>query len=78
MGRELHGKLQDAIGKLSDEQREVFLMRESARHALQKKSRTSWDVRRTAVKSRMRYALEKLREELVEYADLAKALRLWR
>jgi RNA polymerase sigma-70 factor (ECF subfamily) len=73
MGRELHGKLQDAIGKLSDEQREVFLMREMLDMPFKEIADVVGCPENT-VKSRMRYALEKLREELIEYADLAKAL----
>ena len=73
IGGELQVKLHDAIGKLSEEQREVFLMREF----LDMPFTDSADVvggPENTVKSRMRYALEKLRLELEEYADLAKAL----
>jgi RNA polymerase sigma-70 factor (ECF subfamily) len=73
ISKELHGKLQSAIAKLSDDQREVFLMREF----LDMPFRDIADVvgcPENTVKSRMRYALEKLREDLEEYADLAKAM----
>jgi RNA polymerase sigma-70 factor (ECF subfamily) len=73
IGNELHGKLHAAINRLSEEQREVFLMREF----LDMPFKDIADVvgcPENTVKSRMRYALEKLREELEEYADLAKAL----
>lgn len=73
IGHELHGKLHAAINKLSEEQREVFLMREF----LDMPFKDIADVvgcPENTVKSRMRYALEKLREELEEYADMAKAL----
>jgi RNA polymerase sigma-70 factor (ECF subfamily) len=73
IGSELHGRLYAAISKLSEEQREVFLMREF----LDMPFKDIADVvgcPENTVKSRMRYALEKLREELEEYADLAKAL----
>jgi RNA polymerase sigma-70 factor (ECF subfamily) len=73
IGNELHGKLHAAINKLSEEQREVFLMREF----LDMPFKDIADVvgcPENTVKSRMRYALEKLREELEEYADMAKAL----
>jgi RNA polymerase sigma-70 factor, ECF subfamily len=73
ISKELHGKLHAAIGKLSEDQREVFLMREF----LDMPFREIADVvgcPENTVKSRMRYALEKLREELEEYADLAKAM----
>jgi RNA polymerase sigma-70 factor (ECF subfamily) len=71
--KELHGRLRNAIAKLSEDQREVFLMREF----LDMPFREIADVvgcPENTVKSRMRYALEKLREELEEYADLAKAM----
>src|SRR5262249_19446098 len=73
LSKELHGSLQSAMGKLSDDQREVFLMREF----LDMPFREIADVvgcPENTVKSRMRYALEKLREDLEEYADLAKAM----
>src|SRR5262249_20786679 len=73
IGTELHGKLHSAIAKLSEEQREVFLMREF----LDMPFKDIADVvgcPENTVKSRMRYALEKLRDELDEYADMAKAL----
>jgi RNA polymerase sigma-70 factor (ECF subfamily) len=73
IGNELHGKLHAAIEKLPEEQREIFLMREF----LDMPFKDIADVvgcPENTVKSRMRYALEKLREDLEEYADLAKAL----
>jgi RNA polymerase sigma-70 factor, ECF subfamily len=73
LSKELHGRLRTAIAKLSEDQREVFLMREF----LDMPFREIADVvgcPENTVKSRMRYALEKLREELEEYADLAKAM----
>jgi RNA polymerase sigma-70 factor (ECF subfamily) len=73
IGSELQGRLYEAIGKLSEEQREVFLMREF----LDMPFKDIADVvgcPENTVKSRMRYALEKLKLELEEYADLAKAL----
>jgi RNA polymerase sigma-70 factor (ECF subfamily) len=73
IGKELHGKLAAAIDKLSEEQREVFLMRE----LMDMPFKDIADIvgcPENTVKSRMRYALEKLREDLEEYADLAKAL----
>ena len=70
---QLSGRLHSAIGKLSDEQREVFLMREFLDMPFKDIAEVVGCPENT-VKSRMRYALEKLREELEEYADLAKAL----
>jgi RNA polymerase sigma-70 factor (ECF subfamily) len=73
IGKELHGKLQAAIARLSDEQREVFLMREFLDMPFKEIADVVGCPENT-VKSRMRYALEKLRDDLEEYADLAKAL----
>jgi RNA polymerase sigma-70 factor, ECF subfamily len=73
LDKELHGKLQAAIARLSEEQREVFLMREFLDMPFKQIADVVGCPENT-VKSRMRYALEKLREDLEEYADLAKAL----
>ncbi|HEX4417839.1 MAG TPA: RNA polymerase sigma factor [Kofleriaceae bacterium] len=72
VNKQLHATMQRAIEALSDEQREVFLMREF----LDMPFRQIADVvgvPENTVKSRMRYALEKLRLELDEYKDVAKA-----
>ena len=71
--KELHGRLHAAIGKLAEDQREVFLMREFLDMPFREIAEVVGCPENT-VKSRMRYALEKLREELEEYADLAKAM----
>jgi RNA polymerase sigma-70 factor (ECF subfamily) len=73
IGHELHGKMYDAIAKLSEEQREVFLMREFLDMPFKDIAEVVGCPENT-VKSRMRYALEKLKLELEEYADMAKAL----
>jgi RNA polymerase sigma-70 factor (ECF subfamily) len=70
--KELHARLQRAIASLGDEQREVFLMREFLDMPF-KQIADVVGVPENTVKSRMRYALEKLRLELDEYKDLAKA-----
>lgn len=73
INRELQGRLKDAIAQLSDEQREVFLMRE----ALNLPFKEIADIvgcPENTVKSRMRYALEHLRSQLHEYQDLARAV----
>src|SRR5262245_55798789 len=73
LDKELHGRLHRAIARLSEDQREVFLMREF----LDMPFKDIADVvgcPENTVKSRRRYAREKLREELEEYADLAKAM----
>jgi RNA polymerase sigma-70 factor (ECF subfamily) len=73
VNKELHETMQRAIAGLSEEQREVFLMREFLDLPF-KQIADVVGVPENTVKSRMRYALEKLRLELDEYKDLAKAL----
>jgi RNA polymerase sigma-70 factor, ECF subfamily len=73
INKELHVRLHGALAQLSEEQREVFLMREFLDMPF-KDIADVVGVPENTVKSRMRYALEKLRLELEEYADLAKAL----
>ncbi|MBI4510388.1 MAG: RNA polymerase sigma factor [Deltaproteobacteria bacterium] len=73
IGQELSGKMHQAIARLSEDQREVFLMREFLDMPFKEIAQVVGCSENT-VKSRMRYALEKLRNELEEYADLAKAL----
>ena len=70
---ELRGRLRQAVESLSDEQREVFLMREFLDMPF-KDIADVVGVPENTVKSRMRYALEKLRLELDEYKDMAKAV----
>jgi RNA polymerase sigma-70 factor (ECF subfamily) len=73
VNKELHATMQRAIAALVEEQREVFLMREFLDMPF-KEIADVVGVPENTVKSRMRYALEKLRLELDEYKDLAKAL----
>jgi RNA polymerase sigma-70 factor (ECF subfamily) len=75
VGRELQQRLEEAITGLSEEQREVFLMREYAGLPFKEIAEVTGCPENT-VKSRMRYALERLREELEEYRDMAKAVHL--
>jgi RNA polymerase sigma-70 factor (ECF subfamily) len=72
VNKQLHETMQRAIEGLSEEQREVFLMREFLDMPF-KQIADVVGVPENTVKSRMRYALEKLRLELDEYKDLAKA-----
>jgi RNA polymerase sigma-70 factor (ECF subfamily) len=72
VNKQLHENMQRAIVALSEEQREVFLMREFLDMPF-KQIADVVGVPENTVKSRMRYALEKLRLELDEYKDLAKA-----
>jgi RNA polymerase sigma-70 factor, ECF subfamily len=72
INKQLHETMQRAIAGLSEEQREVFLMREFLDLPFKQIAEVV-GVPENTVKSRMRYALEKLRLELDEYKDLAKA-----
>jgi RNA polymerase sigma-70 factor, ECF subfamily len=71
--KELRLRLQQAIEALPDEQREIFLLREVADLQFNEIANVIGCPENT-VKSRMRYALEKLREALEEYRDLARAV----
>lgn len=72
--RELSLRLRQAIEALPDEQREIFLLREVADLQFNEIAKVIGCPENT-VKSRMRYALEKLREALEEYRDLARAVQ---
>ena len=63
-----------AVEQLPEEQREVFLLREIG-HVPFKDIAEMTGVSENTVKSRMRYALERLQEALSEYEDYARALR---
>jgi RNA polymerase sigma-70 factor (ECF subfamily) len=69
---ELRARMQKAIEALPDEQREIFMLREVADLQFNEIAKVVGCPENT-VKSRMRYALEKLRESLEEYRDLAQA-----
>jgi RNA polymerase sigma-70 factor (ECF subfamily) len=72
IGRELQVRIRRAIEALPDEQREIFLLRELNDLQFNEIAQIV-GVPENTVKSRMRYALEKLREALEEYRDLAQA-----
>ena len=72
IGRELQARMRAAIEALPDEQREIFLLREVNDLQFNEIAQIV-GVPENTVKSRMRYALEKLREALEEYRDLARA-----
>lgn len=61
-------RLEQALAKLPDEQREVFVMREISDLKFREIAEIL-DIPVPTVKSRMRYALEALRGHLSEYAD---------
>jgi RNA polymerase sigma-70 factor (ECF subfamily) len=73
IGHQLQARLTEAIDSLPEDQREVFLMRESADLSF-KEIADVIGVSENTVKSRMRYALEKLRASLEEYQDMARAI----
>jgi RNA polymerase sigma-70 factor (ECF subfamily) len=63
-----------AVEGLPAEQREVFLLRQLAKVPFKDIAEMT-GVPENTVKSRMRYALERLQEALSEYEDYARALR---
>jgi RNA polymerase sigma-70 factor (ECF subfamily) len=71
---ELGVRITAAVETLPDEQREVFLMREVSNLPFKEIAQII-GVPENTVKSRMRYALERLKEALDEYEDLARALK---
>jgi len=73
IGDELKDHITRAVDELPDDQREVFLLREVARVPF-KDIAVITGVPENTVKSRMRYALERLQRALAEYEDYARAL----
>ena len=73
IARELKPQIAEAIAALPEEQREVFLMREIQNMPF-KDIATIVGVPENTVKSRMRYALERLQEALAEYSDYVAEL----
>ncbi|MBW2735087.1 MAG: RNA polymerase sigma factor [Deltaproteobacteria bacterium] len=69
----LQQRIVQAVDSLSDEQREVFLMREQLNIPF-KEIAEIVGVSDNTVKSRMRYALEHLRKMLEDYRELAQAV----
>lgn len=71
---ELRARIASAVETLPDDQREVFLMREVANLPF-KEIADITGVPENTVKSRMRYALERLQSALSEYEEYARALK---
>jgi RNA polymerase sigma-70 factor (ECF subfamily) len=71
---EIRERLMQAVAQLPDEQREVFLMREVSNLPF-KEIAEIVGIPENTVKSRMRYALERLQAALSEYEEYARALR---
>lgn len=65
---EVRQRIEQAISQLSDEQREVFVMREFRQLKFREIAEVV-GVSENTIKSRMRYALENLRLALADYAD---------
>lgn len=70
IGKQLGERIERAVSALVEEQREVFVMREVLNLPF-KEIADIVGCPENTVKSRMRYALEKLREALDDYRDLA-------
>jgi RNA polymerase sigma-70 factor, ECF subfamily len=71
---ELKERIARAVEALPDEQKEVFLLREISNLPF-KEIAIVTQVPENTVKSRMRYALERLQQALCEYEEYARALR---
>jgi RNA polymerase sigma-70 factor (ECF subfamily) len=71
---EIRARLLSAIDELPDDQREVFLLREISNLPFKEIAEVVAAPENT-VKSRMRYALERLQTALSEYEEYARALR---
>jgi RNA polymerase sigma-70 factor (ECF subfamily) len=74
IGAQLQKHITDAVEKLPDDQREVFLLRHVSDLPF-KEIAEIVGVGENTVKSRMRYALERLQAALAEFEDYAKALK---
>lgn len=73
MGRQLGEQIKAAVDSLAEDQREVFLMREYLGLPF-KEIADIIGIPENTAKSRMRYALEKLRADLSEYEDMARQI----
>ncbi len=73
-GSELKERIVKALDTLPDEQREVFLLREIGGLPFKEIAEVT-GIAENTVKSRMRYALERLQEALAEYEEYSRALR---
>lgn len=71
---ELRNGILKAVDSLPDDQREVFLLRQLGGIPFAEISRMT-GVPENTVKSRMRYALERLQRDLSDYEEYARALR---
>ncbi len=74
IGHDLRERIAAAVDELPEEQREVFVMREVSNLPF-KEIADIVGVPENTVKSRMRYALERLQRALAEYEDYARETR---
>lgn len=74
LGQQIGRELKSAISELPEDQLEVFLLRELGGLPFAEIAEVC-GVSENTVKSRMRYALEKLQKALIVYEEHAKALR---
>jgi len=74
IGRQMSDHIRTAVEALPEDQREVFLLREVANIPFKDIARMI-GVPENTVKSRMRYALERLQRALLEYEDYARSLK---
>jgi RNA polymerase sigma-70 factor (ECF subfamily) len=73
-GAEVASSIVRAVDALPDEQREVFLLREIGNLPFKEIAAVT-GVGENTVKSRMRYALDRLQEALSDFEEFARALR---
>lgn len=73
-GTELRDRIASAIEELPEDQREVYLMREVSNLRFREIAEIL-KIPENTVKSRMRYALERLQQALGEFEEHARALR---
>ncbi len=71
---EVRSSIVRAVDSLPDDQREVFLLREVANLPFKEIAELT-GVGENTVKSRMRYALDRLKDALSEFEEYARALR---
>jgi RNA polymerase sigma-70 factor, ECF subfamily len=74
LSSEVRSSIVKAVDSLPDDQREVFLLREVANLPFRDIAEIT-GVGENTVKSRMRYALDRLKDALCEFEEYARALR---
>lgn len=74
IAQDLQRRIADAVEELPEEQKEVFLMRQVQGLAFKEIAEVV-GVPENTIKSRMRYALERLQRALSEYQDYVRELR---